>query len=101
MFYIGGALAVLFIAAFSKTHLQMLLGFLGAIGYLLLGFMMTEQLSSNLRRSRGSDKKLIMAINLASFGAAYWALSSYMGNYIAPSILVGPGFLIGIWRVFR
>ena len=89
---------MLFIAAFSITWAQRIAAILGAIGYGLLGFLVVESMSMDIRRKRkAADKNIILGMTLGSFALNYYALASYLRDYVAPLLLVGPGLLLGLW----
>ncbi|AEH24882.1 hypothetical protein PYCH_12040 [Pyrococcus yayanosii CH1] len=91
---------MLFIAAFATTWAQRIAALVGAIGYGLLGFMMVERMSVDIKR-KTSDKNFLMVMTLGSFLINYYALSSYLKNYFVPLLLVGPGLLLGLWIYFK
>ncbi|AFK22369.1 hypothetical protein Py04_0768 [Pyrococcus sp. ST04] len=92
---------MLFIAAFAVTWPQRIAALLGAIGYGILGFLAVESMSVDIRKRKSADKNMILLITLISFAFSYYALSSYLKNYFAPLLLVGPGLLVGLWIFFK
>ncbi|MFA4646488.1 hypothetical protein P8X24_04360 [Pyrococcus kukulkanii] len=101
MFFTGGGLVMLFIAAFAVTWPQRIAALLGAIGYGILGFLTVESMSVDVKKKKGADKNVILGITLISFALSYYALVSYIKNYFAPLLLVGPGLLLGFWIFFK
>ncbi|CAB50162.1 hypothetical protein [Pyrococcus abyssi] len=98
MFFTGGGLVMLYIAAFASTNLIRIAALLGALGYGMLGFLVAESMSLDIRRkSRRSDRNVILAITLISFGLNYYALYAYTHSNVAPILLMGPGLVIGLW----
>ncbi|MDK2869899.1 MAG: hypothetical protein PWP39_1134 [Pyrococcus sp.] len=97
MFLTGGGLVMFFIAAFSETWIQRILALIGGILYAILGFIVAESVSIDVRREKKtSDKRIILLLTLLAFVINYYALSSYLKNYFAPLLLVGPGLIVGL-----
>lgn len=92
---------MLFIAAFSVTWPQRIAAIIGALGYGILGFLVVESMSMDLRKRKKVDKNMILGITLGSFALNYYALASYLNNYFVPLLLVGPGLLLGLWIFFK
>jgi len=101
IFYAGAALVILFIAAFSGG-ISRILALPAAIGYMLLAFWSIEQVGADIvSRGQSRDKRLMLALNLVSFGLGAISFYIYMGSIATPALLLGPAFVIGLWKSYK
>jgi len=101
IFYAGASLVILFIAAFSGG-ISRLLALPAALGYILLAFWSIEQASSDImRKDRKRDARMILLLNIVSFGLGALSFYIYMNSIVTPILLLGPAFVIGLWRSLR
>jgi len=101
IFYAGAALVILFIAAFSGG-ISRILALPAAIGYMLLAFWSIEQVGADIvSKGQGKDKRLMLALNLVSFGLGAISFYIYMGSIATPALLLGPAFVIGLWKSYK
>ncbi|NJE25049.1 hypothetical protein E3E22_00070 [Thermococcus sp. MV5] len=101
IFYAGASLVILFIAAFSGG-ISRLLALPAALGYILLAFWSIEQASSDIRRQdKQKDERLMLLLNVVSFGLGATSFYIYMHSVVTPILLLAPAFVIGLWRSWR
>ncbi|KUK17726.1 hypothetical protein [Thermococcus sibiricus] len=101
IFYAGASLVILFIAAFSGG-ISRLIAVPAALGYILLAFWSIEQASSDIiRKDQKRDESLILLLNIASFGLGAISFYLYMNSVVTPTLLLGPAFVIGLWRSWK
>ena len=101
IFYAGAALVILFIAAFSGG-ISRILALPAAIGYMLLAFWSIEQVGADIvSRGQSRDKRLMLALNLVSFGLGAISFYIYMESIATPALLLGPAFVIGLWKSYK
>jgi len=101
IFYAGAALVILFIAAFSGG-ISRILALPAAIGYMLLAFWSIEQVGADIvSKGQGKDKRLMLALNLVSFGLGAISFYIYMESIATPALLLGPAFVIGLWKSYK
>ncbi|MHA1253927.1 MAG: hypothetical protein ACTSRP_28450 [Candidatus Helarchaeota archaeon] len=101
IFYAGASLVILFIAAFSGG-ISRLIAVPAALGYILLAFWLIEQASSDImRKDKKRDEKVILLLNIASFGFGATSFYLYMHSVVTPILLLGPAFVIGLWRSWK
>ena len=101
IFYAGASLVILFIAAFSGG-ISRLIAVPAALGYILLAFWSIEQASSDImRKDKKRDEKVILLLNIASFGFGTTSFYLYMHSAVTPILLLGPAFVIGLWRSWK
>lgn len=100
IFYAGGALVILFIGAFSGG-VSKLLAIPAALGYILLAFWSIEQVGSDIITRNKRDKRLMALLNIASFGMGATSFYLYMRSIATPVLLLGPAFIIGLWRSYK
>ena len=101
IFYAGAALVILFIAAFSGG-ISRILALPAAIGYMLLAFWSIEQVGADIvSRGQNKDKRLMLTLNLASFTLGVVSFYIYMKSVATSALLLGPAFVIGLWKSFK
>ncbi|ASJ17238.1 hypothetical protein A3L04_09245 [Thermococcus chitonophagus] len=100
IFFTGGALLMLYIAAFATTLDQRLAAFIGAIIYGIVGFMLVEAVSMDIRKKK-NNKTTVIGLALAGFALNFYALWSYTNSIVPPLFLLGPSLLLALWVLFK